>query len=163
MYGVPLIGRQWGMIISSALMGVSLFLFSAINTEASNVGINIMEYFFQSMFNASDNPVVLTMELTLTYLQYPIWMDPRGVSSTHPRYCMWCRQLLGSTVQHCIAFDRDSSPGEKRQWTSLFGRIRGFRVHHLPDTAAAKVYGITELLTVHCRQIRGAHSAVYVG
>lgn len=56
MYGVPLIGRQWGMIISSALMGVSLFLFSAINTEASNVGINIMEYFFQSMFNALVNP-----------------------------------------------------------------------------------------------------------
>ncbi|KAI4184700.1 MAG: hypothetical protein L6R41_004561 [Letrouitia leprolyta] len=52
MYGVPLVGRQWGMVVSSALMGVSLFLFSAINTQASNVGINIMEYFFQSMFNA---------------------------------------------------------------------------------------------------------------
>ncbi|KAL8885333.1 MAG: hypothetical protein Q9215_006799 [Flavoplaca cf. flavocitrina] len=52
MYGVPLVGRQLGMIVSSALMGVSLFLFSAINTRASNVGINIMEYFFQSMFNA---------------------------------------------------------------------------------------------------------------
>ncbi|KAL8872398.1 MAG: hypothetical protein Q9174_001964 [Haloplaca sp. 1 TL-2023] len=52
MYGVPLIGRQWGMIISSALMGISLFIFATINTEASNVGINIMEYFFQSMFNA---------------------------------------------------------------------------------------------------------------
>lgn len=54
MYGVPLVGRQWGMVISSALMATSLFLFSAINTEASNVGLNIMEYFFQSMFNASD-------------------------------------------------------------------------------------------------------------
>ncbi|KAI4113905.1 MAG: hypothetical protein LQ345_005211 [Seirophora villosa] len=52
MYGVPLVGRQWGMVISSALMATSLFLFSAINTEASNVGLNIMEYFFQSMFNA---------------------------------------------------------------------------------------------------------------
>ncbi|KAL8918226.1 MAG: hypothetical protein Q9172_005519 [Xanthocarpia lactea] len=52
MYGVPLVGRQWGMVVSSALMGISLFLFSAINTQASNVGINIMEYFFQSMFNA---------------------------------------------------------------------------------------------------------------
>ncbi|KAL8808288.1 MAG: hypothetical protein Q9223_001612 [Gallowayella weberi] len=52
MYGVPLVGRQWGMVISSALMGVSLFVFSAINTQASNVGVNIMEYFFQSMFNA---------------------------------------------------------------------------------------------------------------
>ncbi|KAL9586079.1 MAG: hypothetical protein Q9203_003988 [Teloschistes exilis] len=52
MYGVPLVGRQLGMIISSALMGISLFIFATINTEASNVGINIMEYFFQSMFNA---------------------------------------------------------------------------------------------------------------
>lgn len=52
MYGVPLVGRQWGMVVSSALMGVSLFLFSSINTQASNVGLNIMEYFFQSMFNA---------------------------------------------------------------------------------------------------------------
>ncbi|KAL8670038.1 MAG: hypothetical protein Q9168_005399 [Polycauliona sp. 1 TL-2023] len=52
MYGVPLIGRQWGMIVSSALMGVSLFLFSAVNTQASNIGFNAMEYFFQSMFNA---------------------------------------------------------------------------------------------------------------
>ncbi|KAL8997535.1 MAG: hypothetical protein Q9169_003230 [Polycauliona sp. 2 TL-2023] len=52
MYGVPLAGRQLGMVVSSALMGVSLFLFSAVNTQASNVGFNIMEYFFQSMFNA---------------------------------------------------------------------------------------------------------------
>ncbi|KAL8689891.1 MAG: hypothetical protein Q9218_004540 [Villophora microphyllina] len=52
MYGVPLVGRQMGMIISSALMGISLFIFATINTEASNIGINIMEYFFQSMFNA---------------------------------------------------------------------------------------------------------------
>ncbi|KAL8805288.1 MAG: hypothetical protein Q9182_002056 [Xanthomendoza sp. 2 TL-2023] len=52
MYGVPLVGRQWGMVVSSALMGASLFVFSAINTQASNIGVNIMEYFFQSMFNA---------------------------------------------------------------------------------------------------------------
>lgn len=52
MYAVPLIGRKWGMVISSALMGVSLFLFATVNTEASNIGLNLMEYFFQSMFNA---------------------------------------------------------------------------------------------------------------
>ena len=33
-------------------MGASLFLFSAINDEKSNIGFNVMEYFFQSMFNA---------------------------------------------------------------------------------------------------------------
>jgi hypothetical protein len=33
-------------------MATSLFLFAAINTQASNIGLSAMEYFFQSMFNA---------------------------------------------------------------------------------------------------------------
>jgi MFS family permease len=49
---VPRIGRKWAMVISSALMATSLFLFAAINTQASNIGLSAMEYFFQSMFNA---------------------------------------------------------------------------------------------------------------
>ena len=52
MYAIPLIGRKWGMVISSALMGISLFLFSIVNTQGANIGLNAMEYFFQSMFNA---------------------------------------------------------------------------------------------------------------
>ncbi|UJO25349.1 MFS siderochrome iron transporter 1 [Fulvia fulva] len=52
MYGVPAIGRKWTMVISSALMGISIFLFSTVNSEASNIGLNVMEYFFQSMFNS---------------------------------------------------------------------------------------------------------------
>lgn len=52
MYAVPRVGRKWAMVGSSALMGVSLFLFATVNTEASNIGLNAMEYFFQSMFNA---------------------------------------------------------------------------------------------------------------
>jgi len=52
MYGVPGVGRKWAMVISSALMGVSIFIFSAVNDEPSNIGLNVMEYFFQSMFNA---------------------------------------------------------------------------------------------------------------
>lgn len=40
------------MVISSGLMGASIFIFSAVNSEASNIGLNVMEYFFQSMFNA---------------------------------------------------------------------------------------------------------------
>lgn len=45
-------GRQIAMIISSALMAVSLFIFATVNTPASNVGLNVMEYWFQSMFNS---------------------------------------------------------------------------------------------------------------
>lgn len=49
---IPRLGRKWAMVFSSALMATSLFLFAAVNTQASNVGLNLMEYFFQSMFNA---------------------------------------------------------------------------------------------------------------
>lgn len=52
MYRVPRFGRKLVMLVSSALMGVSIFLFSAVNTQESNIGLNAMEYFFQSMFNA---------------------------------------------------------------------------------------------------------------
>ena len=34
-------------------MGISIFVFSAVNDAASNIGLNMMEYFFQSMFNAA--------------------------------------------------------------------------------------------------------------
>lgn len=52
MYHIPRVGRKWAMVDSSALMAISLFLFAAVNTEASNIALNAMEYFFQSMFNA---------------------------------------------------------------------------------------------------------------
>ena len=52
MYRVPKFGRKLVMMVSSALMGVSIFLFSAVNSQESNIGLNAMEYFFQSMFNA---------------------------------------------------------------------------------------------------------------
>ena len=52
MYRVPAFGRKWTMVISAALMSVSIFIFSAANSEAGNIGYNVMEYFFQSMFNS---------------------------------------------------------------------------------------------------------------
>jgi MFS family permease len=48
----PRIGRRITMIVSSALMGVSIILFSLANGQASNIGLDTMEYFFQTMFNA---------------------------------------------------------------------------------------------------------------
>ncbi len=51
-YQIPRVGRQITMIVSSALMGISLFLFATVNTFESNIGLNAMEYFFQSTFNA---------------------------------------------------------------------------------------------------------------
>jgi Major Facilitator Superfamily len=52
MVEVPRLGRQWAMVFSSALMAISLFLYTVVDTQAASVGFNAMEYFFQSMFNA---------------------------------------------------------------------------------------------------------------
>ncbi|KAH9843422.1 putative MFS-type transporter [Teratosphaeria destructans] len=49
-YAPGIVGVVLGSMIG--LMGASIFIFSAVNDEASNIGLNVMEYFFQSMFNA---------------------------------------------------------------------------------------------------------------
>lgn len=45
-------GRQLAMLISSALMSASLFVFTTVDTIPKYIGIGGLEYFFQSMFNA---------------------------------------------------------------------------------------------------------------
>uniref|UniRef100_V5EA20 Major facilitator superfamily (MFS) profile domain-containing protein n=1 Tax=Kalmanozyma brasiliensis (strain GHG001) TaxID=1365824 RepID=V5EA20_KALBG len=52
MIEVPKLGRQWAMVASSALMAVSFFLFTVVNSQAGSIGFNAMEYFFQSFFNS---------------------------------------------------------------------------------------------------------------
>lgn len=49
---IPAIGRKWTMTASSGLMGISIFLFSTVDTVSKNQGLFTLEYFFQSMFNA---------------------------------------------------------------------------------------------------------------
>ena len=49
---LPRLGRQWSMVVSSALMATSLFLFATVDSQASSVGLNTLEYFMQSLFNA---------------------------------------------------------------------------------------------------------------
>ena len=45
-------GRKVAMLLSSALQGISLFIFSIVTTQPQYIGINGLEYFCQSMFNA---------------------------------------------------------------------------------------------------------------
>ncbi len=45
-------GRQFAMLFSSALQGASLFIFSVVKTQPQYIGVNGLEYFCQSMFNA---------------------------------------------------------------------------------------------------------------
>ncbi|CAI6228232.1 unnamed protein product [Periconia digitata] len=52
LYRTRYFGRKYTMVLSSALMGISILAFSTINTAASTIGLNMTEYIFQSMFNA---------------------------------------------------------------------------------------------------------------
>lgn len=52
MYQVPAFGRKWTMVLSSGLMGMSIFLLAKVNSVATREGLFTLEYFFQSMFNA---------------------------------------------------------------------------------------------------------------
>ncbi|PWN34086.1 MFS general substrate transporter [Meira miltonrushii] len=49
---IPRLGRQWSMVIASALMAVSMFLYTIVDSQAASVGLNVLEYFMQSLFNA---------------------------------------------------------------------------------------------------------------
>jgi MFS family permease len=44
--------RYISLLVSSALFGACLFIFTAVHDQASYIGINGLVYFFQSMFNA---------------------------------------------------------------------------------------------------------------
>ncbi|KAJ6781939.1 hypothetical protein PWT90_04097 [Aphanocladium album] len=52
MYNIPAFGRKWTMVLSSALMGTSIFLLATVDSVAKREGLFTLEYFFQSMFNA---------------------------------------------------------------------------------------------------------------
>jgi MFS family permease len=51
--GTSIYRYRWlSLLISSALFGACLFVFTAVNNQATYIGINGLVYFFQSMFNA---------------------------------------------------------------------------------------------------------------
>ncbi|KAK4058142.1 hypothetical protein OIO90_000881 [Microbotryomycetes sp. JL221] len=49
---VPRFGMKWALFVSFCLMGVSLFLFAVIDSQAANVAFSTVEYLFQSTANA---------------------------------------------------------------------------------------------------------------
>ncbi|GAA6042999.1 hypothetical protein JCM8097_003880 [Rhodosporidiobolus ruineniae] len=49
---IPHLGRKGAMVISAALMGTSLFLFSTIESQAAYTGMNLLEYWAQSLYAA---------------------------------------------------------------------------------------------------------------
>jgi hypothetical protein len=76
MVRAPMVGRKWTLVFSSMAMGISLFLFSIVNTQVSDVGFNMMEYFCQTLFNAAVSSVrFVSVTRSLKDAVVAHWMD----------------------------------------------------------------------------------------
>ncbi|KAF7560567.1 hypothetical protein G7046_g3587 [Stylonectria norvegica] len=49
---LPLIGRKWSLVISAALQGLSMAMYTQVKNTAGYVGLNALEYIMQTYFNA---------------------------------------------------------------------------------------------------------------
>ncbi|KAL3459171.1 major facilitator superfamily domain-containing protein [Aspergillus heterothallicus] len=49
---LPLIGRKWSLVISAALQGLSMAMYTQVHNTAGYVGLNALEYIMQTYFNA---------------------------------------------------------------------------------------------------------------
>jgi hypothetical protein len=46
---LPLIGRKWSLVISAALQGLSMAMYTQVKTTAGYVGLNALEYIMQTV------------------------------------------------------------------------------------------------------------------
>lgn len=49
---IPNVGRKWGMVLSAFGMGISLCLYAIVDDLTTEVAMNALEYFFQTLLNA---------------------------------------------------------------------------------------------------------------
>ncbi|RSH95498.1 hypothetical protein EHS25_000590 [Saitozyma podzolica] len=49
---MPLLGRKWSLVLSAALQGLSMAMYTQVKTTAGYVGLNALEYIMQTYFNA---------------------------------------------------------------------------------------------------------------
>ncbi|KAJ9128316.1 hypothetical protein QFC24_000609 [Naganishia onofrii] len=49
---LPILGRKWSLVLSAALQGLSMAMYTQVRSTAGYVGLNALEYIMQSFFNA---------------------------------------------------------------------------------------------------------------
>ncbi|KAL2865902.1 major facilitator superfamily domain-containing protein, partial [Aspergillus lucknowensis] len=49
---MPLLGRKWSLVISAALQGLAMAMYTQVKNSAGYVGLNALEYIMQTYFNA---------------------------------------------------------------------------------------------------------------
>jgi hypothetical protein len=46
---LPLVGRKWSLVISAALQGLSMAMYTQVKSTAGYVGLNALEYIMQTV------------------------------------------------------------------------------------------------------------------
>ncbi|GAA5828576.1 hypothetical protein JCM11251_000860 [Rhodosporidiobolus azoricus] len=89
---VPKLGRKGAMILSAGLMGASLFLFSTVNSMAAFTGMNLLEYWAQSLYAA------LLYASTPEYFPAKIRGSGSGIASTLGRLSSTVAPIAAGTI-----------------------------------------------------------------
>ena len=141
---VPALGRKWTLVLSSMMMGVSLFLYSVVTTEASHVGFNAMEYFFQSLFNA------VVSSRSLIYLGFrsqifraAIWMDTGSIPPRSERVCGGSCLILRWSVWRRRSSHRCTTlcSDQRKQFRALFCWEWCFCLYYMLDMHPIQIHG----------------------
>lgn len=97
---LPLIGRKWSLVISAALQGVSMAMYTQVKDTPGYVGLNALEYIMQS---ASFPPSYFIFKLTVSSILTRYFM-PRHRKCSTPHIvlaqvacCPALAELLGSS------------------------------------------------------------------
>lgn len=53
---LPLIGRKWSLVLSAALQGLSMAMYTQVKSTAGYVGLNAFEYIMQTVWQISPAP-----------------------------------------------------------------------------------------------------------
>jgi hypothetical protein len=52
---LPLIGRKWSLVLSAALQGLSMAMYTQVRTTAGYVGLNALEYIMQTVSSCGNS------------------------------------------------------------------------------------------------------------
>ncbi|KAJ8291268.1 MFS siderochrome iron transporter 1 [Rhodotorula toruloides] len=89
---IPKVGRKWAMAFAAALMGTSLFLFATISSFAAYTGMNLLEYWAQSLYAA------LLYAFTPEAFPAPFRGSGSGIASTLGRLSSTVAPIAAGTI-----------------------------------------------------------------
>ncbi|GAA6059099.1 hypothetical protein JCM10212_002070 [Sporobolomyces blumeae] len=95
---VPRLGRKWAMCFAALLMGASLFLYATVNSVAGFTGMNLLEYWAQSLYAA------LLYAYTPEAFPAPFRGSGSGIASTLGRLASTVAPVAAGTIYNPRSF-----------------------------------------------------------